>query len=448
MSEVTLAEGCTRLPPKAKKIEIPYLVAKLLSGGVSIPKYQNKDDVVAVKHGTDIDTYHVEDYELADRIAREINVELLQATVLMPQTVMQVHRLAARKVAEVVDKREKTKGIVMLKDGYAGSGWWRMVLPSKHMNLEDWHIDVTAAEIQKYEHLLEYETIFVQRLHDWESFYMLERLAKAGKRIVYDLDDDFFRIPLSNPVSHVIGRDQQIAARECMRIAHAVTCTTEIMKQRLVLEEIEADKIHVLPNSLDCSDRWLPTEETGSPDGNLRIFWQGGATHAEDWLECADAVDQVMREMPNVILMILGALPPIVGQMARQPHWKNRVQYLSFGKVETYYEMIHHVRADVGIAPLEDTTFNQAKSPIKWLEYTLIGMPTVASDVSPYLEVIENGKTGRLVAGVDEWTEAILSYLKDAEERKRTVGRARLQASDLFDLPGTAEKWAEILTVS
>jgi len=41
---------------------------------------------------------------------------------------------------------------------------------------------------------------------------------------------------------------------------------------------------------------------------------------------------------------------------------------------------------DIGIAPLEDTTFNAGKSCIKYYEYAAVGTVAVTSDVVPYSE--------------------------------------------------------------
>jgi glycosyltransferase involved in cell wall biosynthesis len=309
------------------------------------------------------------------------------------------------------------------------------------MDMDGIYVDITSGAV-KFEHLLEYDTIFVQRLHSWDSFYVLERLRKAGKRIVYDIDDDLFSIPADNPASKAIGRNEQMAAVECMKLADVVTTTTTTLQGRL--ESLIGRTPMVVPNSLDPDGGWLPTPMTGSPDLWKRIFWQGSNTHAEDWNECFDAVNHVMQKREDVRVVILGYLPPVIQAVANEPHWKGRIEYLEPMEPESYFQIIKHVRAEVGLAPLQSNWFNLAKSPIKWLENALIGMPTVASLVGSYTEM-EGDREIVLCSTTVEWIEAIERCLNDGAWRKKIVETARRKARREYDIHNTARTWKQLL---
>jgi glycosyltransferase involved in cell wall biosynthesis len=311
------------------------------------------------------------------------------------------------------------------------------------MNRDDWFADVSSAMV-KYEQLLEYDTIFVQRFHEWDAFYVLERLKKAGKRIVYDIDDDLFSIPKDNPAANVIRKDQQFAALETMKLADTVIVSTVVLKERLSQMAELAEKIVVVPNSLEVKG-WTPTHLCGSPDGKRRIFWQGGSTHAEDWTVCIDAVERVMSERSDVVLTILGFLPPVVMELVRRNQWQSRVEYMGFSEPETYYQLVKGVRAEVGLAPLTDSRFNQGKSNLKLLENSYIGMPTIASRVAPYLEI--DGNNGMLVSTSDEWYKALSLLLDNPVVRRDMLVQARKLVFDRYDIEKVAEKWASVLCV-
>lgn len=82
---------------------------------------------------------------------------------------------------------------------------------------------------------------------------------------------------------------------------------------------------------------------------------------------------------------------------------------------------------DIGIAPLTNSKFNQSKSHIKWMEYSMYEIPTVASKVYPYskdilgIKTIEDGVTGILCEN-GEW-EKKLSMLIEDEELRRKIGK-------------------------
>jgi ribonucleoside-diphosphate reductase alpha chain len=82
-------------------------------------------------------------------------------------------------------------------------------------------------------------------------------------------------------------------------------------------------------------------------------------------------------------------------------------------------------------------------SPIKFLEYSLMGVPTVASDWEPYQSVIEDGLNGALVTK-QGWITEIERFLCDDDLRKGTVKEAR-KTCQMFDLKQVANTWADLL---
>jgi hypothetical protein len=70
---------------------------------------------------------------------------------------------------------------------------------------------------------------------------------------------------------------------------------------------------------------------------------------------------------------------------------------------------------DIGIVPLSDVRFNDAKSYIKGLEYAAAGIPFIASPSPEYLELAEAG-VGRIARNWDEW-EYHFNELRDPQKR-------------------------------
>jgi glycosyltransferase involved in cell wall biosynthesis len=451
----TITNRVAPLSPTGRLRELPYAALQLALRARAITPYGGDEEAACIEMGGNKTVLFKGDYERAVELSVRLQKEWSEPAgticdLVAPSMLIKAHRLLAEWVAEM--EGPKKNAVLMLKDT-TGSGWWRMELPAKHMQAAGWHADVTSGQVS-YEALLEYDTIFMQRTHNWDSYYVMEKLKRAGKRIIYDLDDDIFSIPRDNPAHRVISRDEQYAAVACMKLADVVTTTTEELARRI--EQILSDggttdydpeegRVQVIPNALDPSDNWPDITKTGSPDKIRRIFWQGSATHQADWNLCIAAIERVMQERQNVHLVILGFLPPQVQQRANLDHWQGKVEYLGFNNPETYYQLIHHVRADCAIAPLVANPFNAAKSPIKFIEYSLMGVPTVASDCSPYADVIEHGKTGHLVNTVDEWHEAINWCLDKSSRRVEMVRAARKTVESQFDLRQAAMKWTGVL---
>jgi glycosyltransferase involved in cell wall biosynthesis len=70
---------------------------------------------------------------------------------------------------------------------------------------------------------------------------------------------------------------------------------------------------------------------------------------------------------------------------------------------------------DIGIVPLNNVMFNDAKSYIKGLEYAAAGVPFIASPSPEYLELAESG-VGRIARDWDEW-EYHFDELRDPQKR-------------------------------
>jgi len=425
-----------------RKKLLPTIISRIVMGARMMHPWNGRNDIVQVEDEYGSTRLSLSDFTVAKEVADKIVRELGLKRMVPAHQVLVIRDLAQDILERMTDERAGKRGIVMLKDK-GGCGYWRMVLPSRYMNLDGIYIDVTGGVVD-FSNLLEYDTIFVQREHNWESFGVLERLKSAGKRIIYDIDDDLFSIPEGNPASKMMGRGEQMAAVECMKLADVVTTSTEVLKDRLT-QILEGRVPVVVPNALDVDEAWQPTPLIGSPDGWRRIFWQGSNTHDEDWNECFEAVDHVMQIHEDVRMVILGYLPSMVQRSVSQSHWRNRIEFLGPVEPEAYFRLIKHIRAEVGLAPLGSNWFNKAKSNIKWIENTMIGMPTVASDIRPYSDEITSGETGFVCSTRAEWIDAIEKCLNDERLRKTMVEKARKKIRDEFNIKNVSQVWRKIL---
>jgi len=89
--------------------------------------------------------------------------------------------------------------------------------------------------------------------------------------------------------------------------------------------------------------------------------------------------------------------------------------------------------------------FVSHNSELKFLENTVIGMPTVASRVAPYENAIKGHKNGILVSSPEGWHEALMMLLSDAQKRKFMLAEARKLLVERYDIRKVALEWAAIL---
>lgn len=158
--------------------------------------------------------------------------------------------------------------------------------------------------------------------------------------------------------------------------------------------------------------------------GPLRIgYFSGTTTHDEDWFFVEPAVLEVLDNHPEAELWLGGHLPDSSALAALG----DRLQRIPF---VPWLELPAALRdLDVNLAPLAPgSSFNEAKSAIKWLEAALVETPTIATPTEPFREAITHGDSGLLAATPGEWIDALDLLLSDSAERARIGSRARRRA--------------------
>src|SRR5690606_11964143 len=82
-------------------------------------------------------------------------------------------------------------------------------------------------------------------------------------------------------------------------------------------------------------------------------------------------------------------------------------------------------RFSAGVAPLEETGFNNFKSDIKFLEYSMMGLPGLYSDYGAYRAAVKNGATGILVPNtIEGWRQAVLLAAREQSRMKEIADTA------------------------
>jgi precorrin-6B methylase 2 len=302
---------------------------------------------------------------------------------------------------------------------------------------------VFTAEILHGDALRELDVLLIQdRMLGPSAEPVLAAVRRSGVRLVVDLDDDLLD-PGALPKSKLIEQDFALMGRELvakLRAADTVLVSTEELAGRV--GHLCRHRPMVVPNRLN--PRWwtaeLPAGATARRKG-LRVLYMGTRTHFEDLLLARPALDEVAARLGEpVTLEVVG----VAEELQDDP----RISRLEIpGGMQNYPNFVGWLRGqrgrwDAAIAPLVDSRFNAGKSDLKLLEYTLLDLPVVASDVGPYrgadhlARLTENSSAA--------WANALTEVLGN-----RAVGRARVEAARAHVLSHrmiTAEHMADWLT--
>jgi glycosyltransferase involved in cell wall biosynthesis len=441
-----------RLTPEQATDELADIAVWLYLGALVEPNFNfNKDLVKVVLNEREV-KLHIKDFELAQNAAHEIAAWGLHQggitphfVAASPSHVLEARRFAATWLSDFLQKLYGGKAkLIMLTADDQGCGLWRMRLPASCWKNEDLPFIVSLSDIAiTYEELLGYDIIVVQRLTDYNQWKVLNALKKAGKKIVYELDDDIFSVEPTNPAYILCGRDDvRHTVRSCLDIADRVIVTTLELAAALNVTE----KAIVYPNSISM-DMFSPLRET-PPDRPPRLFWAGSSTHTEDFYMVLMPLLQLMRKHEKLEIVVLGGIPKSLTNVLEEEKEQlvRRVSLQPFMRPELYLQALKGgINADVGLIPLRDCKFNQSKSVVKALEYTMAGLPVVASNVAPYNLVYKHDVNILFCANKNEWITNIERLLTSPEDRKRLIIAARELAFQRFELRTNAMRLVEEL---
>lgn len=279
-------------------------------------------------------------------------------------------------------------------------------------------------------------TYIGQRTCNLSPSVFWQLLCKAGGRTVFEIDDDLFNIHPSNQVAWKFYGNSAIRENlmDNARAAFRVTCSTEPLADKL--REFNPD-VRVVPNSIPD---WLLTHSPEKTDnGKVTIGWGGSPTHAVDFEECQGMLKQFLNRRDDVEFHCIGS---------------NYIEWMKLPKdkcrftpwVASVPDFFRTIDYDIGIAPLRPHIFNRSKSHIKVLECAALGIPVIASDVYPYSNFIEHGKTGLLVRREHEWGKYLRLLTEDPAQRAEMGANARKAAAQ-YSMSRLAPVWEEAITL-
>ncbi|MFG0317623.1 MAG: methyltransferase domain-containing protein, partial [Planctomycetota bacterium JB042] len=274
------------------------------------------------------------------------------------------------------------------------------------------------------------------------SHGVLEAARLLGKPVVFEIDDLLTNLPRSNPLWAYC---QKIAPDliDCARHADFVTTSTRPLLDELgKAESTLPEKSFVRRNVVD-TDIWGGEyrERRPLPGEPLVIGWFGSATHEEDLAIVKPTIQYLSRKYAGkVVFHFWGYLPPDLAdipgvRLVRGPQ----------ANVVAHAQGVRDARIDIAIAPLTDHVFNAAKSDLKWLEYSICGIPGVYSDVAPYREEIQDGIDGIVVRNdTGEWVAALEALIVDDELRLGIARRCFERVRSEFCVDVRAMEWDDL----
>lgn len=252
---------------------------------------------------------------------------------------------------------------------------------------------------------------FPLRFPDYQ--HIIHKAHLQGKPVIFDLDDLMFFLPEEHPdrlVHHFTA--SLLPMLQAIMEADLVTVATPGLRD--VLSPC-CQKIAILPNYLDEKLWGLRNPlEAQNPSPKLVIGYMGTNSHRADLLYVLPVLlDLLAAYRQKIVLRFWGVKPPEEILSLPDVEWLP-LYSMNYRKFAQFFQT---QQADIFIAPLIDREFNRCKSPLKYFEYTALGVPAVYSAVEPYAGMVRHAETGLLAATVQEWKDCLVRLLENSNLR-------------------------------
>lgn len=265
---------------------------------------------------------------------------------------------------------------------------------------------------------------------------VIQTLIREAKRFGiapwWEVDDLIFDLELYGQNSNLLSLSKAEQEgllegaklyRECLQLCGRGIASTRVLGE--IMQRAGIKDVCIIENAFDGETLRIADQLLGA--GNLPrknddiviVYGSGTRTHDQDFVECAAGLAAAMDAEPRLVLQIIGELT-LPDEFQR---FGSRVEYLEGRDYAGYMAVL--AAADIAIAPLEPSIFNDAKSNIKFLEAAILQLPAVCSPSDTFRVVVEDNKNGFLAKDETGWRDTLLALARDEALRERIGRQAR-----------------------
>lgn len=311
----------------------------------------------------------------------------------------------------------------------AGCGEYRVLAPSRALHnagLCRGHASMrffSAVEIYK----AKLRTVVIQHPTTVRHLRAIEIYRKHSEaHCIVEIDDLVTDIPKTNPHHLQFGKEAISCLRRSLELADRLVVSTTALADAF---GAWANQVVVQPNRLERR-RWegllkLPHQPRRRP----RVGWAGSSSHVGDLRMISTVIRRLAKEVDWIFLGLF--LPELKGYAA---------EVHPAVPIAEYPRRLAELDLDLAVAPLEVNAFNEAKSALKILEYGILGIPVICTDILPYRGAFPVTRVPNIES---EWISAIRDLCYDSQRREREGSHLRKHIESHWILENHLNDWAE-----
>ena len=279
------------------------------------------------------------------------------------------------------------------------------------------------------------DVIFFVRSDSEADVVCAREWRRAGKYLIYVLDDDLLNVPQGiSSAAFYHRKNVRKNIRTLMQLCHCM-----LSPSPLLLEKYGA----TFERTLRMEEPSLFSAPATSQERNdrVRIGFAGSVDRAGDVdLILSTTIRRLLaRYGDRISIEFFGAQPAIAEECGL-----TTIPYCD--SYDAYRERMQSLAWDIGLAPMPDSEFHRYKHYNKFIEYSACGIVGIYSNVPPYRDAIRHGVDGWLC---DNTTDAFFDALCRLIDDRKLLSDMRAEVTRLatttFSLPTvTQELWTSL----
>lgn len=298
------------------------------------------------------------------------------------------------------------------------------------------------------------EIVVFHRPQDEQRLKLAKLLKSQGKKIVFDNDDTVkddggfkFNEYMDKERLEKGLKKLDKQTDDFIKIADLVTCSTTFLADEY--RKLNENVI-VLPN---CIEPFYFDEPLRNETDVVRIGVTGSVGITSDVEVLKPIIEHYQHD--KRVRLVLFSLPPakhdkITRELYSEEYkfWDSvDIEWQPFVMAEDYYTTLNELKLDMVIIPRADTYFNRCKSNLKFLENSMLEIPTIAQSFptgdSPYEQNPEDKNYLLLAGNQEEWIAQIEKLINDKELRREMGRKAREYVEENYSIEKNAYKWRD-----
>lgn len=253
------------------------------------------------------------------------------------------------------------------------------------------------------------------------------------------------------------GRWVQALDRSAWPKLDLIFTRVEAAKRYLISEGVEADRIRVLPDSVDVNtfspetnpDRRRDLREKWGLSAEDVVLVHHGIMHPNKGnVRLVEAMARVKSISPQVKLLLIGDGPEMPTLRRRRRELGLEEQVILCGWLPGLSDIADALRAaDIGVVMRRGLKGDHFHVTSTLVHNLAAGLPLLAVRLDGVCEVVVEGETGYLFDPEcgHEFDGKLQRLIRDPEQRRRMGERARALAENRFSPERIAEGYAEVL---